>query len=100
MRSTRFVILSSFLLLTVSLSIAQDQPKLDSLLLQLQNTKIDTIKVKTLLQISQYYSAFNTTLAVEYARKATDLAVERKLERLSAESNKSTWAGLFLYGRL
>jgi tetratricopeptide (TPR) repeat protein/DNA-binding CsgD family transcriptional regulator len=98
MRSTRFVILSSFLLLTVSLSIAQDQPKLDSLLLQLQNTKIDTIKVKTLLQISQYYSAFNTTLAVEYARKATDLAVERKLERLSAESNKALGLAYFYMG--
>jgi tetratricopeptide (TPR) repeat protein len=95
---------SQFILVFIILSIAgspaaaQDQMKLDSLLLQVQNTQVDTLKIQTYLEICLHYELYNYALAVEYAKKARDLAVEKGFKNLEAKSNRTLGLMLFNMG--
>lgn len=70
------------------MALAQNQIKLDSLQLQLQNTDVDTLKIQTLIEISNHYATHNYILSAEYAQKARDLAVEKGLNNFEAKSNR------------
>ncbi|MCI0751670.1 MAG: tetratricopeptide repeat protein, partial [Flammeovirgaceae bacterium] len=63
-----------------------DVIKLDSLQLAFKNTVEDTSKIKTLLEISNYYSSSNYLKAIEYAQQARLLAVENSLEKFEAKA--------------
>lgn len=98
MRISLAILFFSILLIPDSFAMPQDQPRLDSLLLQLQNAPTDTVKINTLLEISSYYSAYNLALAVEYARKATELSNKQKLETMSAKANRALGLAYFNVG--
>lgn len=91
-------VLVFFLLSHSTMALAQNQIKLDSLLLELQNTEIDTLKIQTLLEISRHYYTHNYQLATEYAKRARDLAIEKDLKSLEAKSNRTLGLALFNMG--
>lgn len=74
---------------------AQNQVKLDSLQRQLENTQIDTVKIKTLIEISKYYYTTDYTKAIEAAREASEIAIDKKLEWFQAKADRQL--GLVFY---
>src|SRR5688572_22367090 len=96
MRNLLFVTI--IMLLPTRSVVAQNQVKLDSLQLQLQNTEVDSLKIQTLLQISDYYFKYNFVLAAVYAQQARDLSLKSKLPDYEAKSNRSLGLTLFNMG--
>ena len=77
----KFNLLYFFLTFFVSITgFAQSlhNKKEDSLLLIIKNAKEDSNKVKSLINLSKYYTAFNKPLAVDYTRQAFSLAMRIK----------------------
>lgn len=70
-----------FYLLSVLQIHAQDQLKIDSLLIKLNNAKEDTTRIKILLDLSDKYSRTDFLKALEHAKKALDISthIENKL---------------------
>jgi tetratricopeptide (TPR) repeat protein len=85
-------------LLISSIALAQNQVKLDSLQLQLQNTDVDSLKIQTLLEISNHYFNYNFVLAAEYAQQARDLSTKKGLSGYEAKSNRALGLTLFNMG--
>lgn len=73
----------------------QDQVKLDSLQRQLQNTDVDTIKIKTLLEISQFYYTNDYTKSGEAASQAREIAVNKHYKFFQAKADRQI--GLVMY---
>lgn len=74
------------IMLLAGKTMAQDQVKLDSLLLQLKNASADTSKIQTMLEISRYYFTQDLTLSTEYARQALELSTENGFKDLEGKS--------------
>jgi tetratricopeptide (TPR) repeat protein/DNA-binding CsgD family transcriptional regulator len=74
----------SFLLFLVTFLLghkvdAQNIIKLDSLKQALQHAETDTVKFNTLIQLSNLYNSTDYLKALEYARQAKDLAIDKGL---------------------
>lgn len=87
-------------LLYCSLNFANSQTtnKIDSLLQNLENDKVDTTKVKTLLKISREYSKTDPGKAMEYSNQAYNLASKLKytsgiIDAMVEKSNDYTLTG-------
>src|SRR5690606_18990755 len=77
---------------------AQDQPKLDSLMLQYERADADTIKIEALIELSKYYLANNYSISARYAQQAIDLAVKKGFKDLEAKGNRALGLTLFSMG--
>lgn len=89
----------TFLLIFFSVAAsAQNQVKLDSLQLQLQNTDVDTLRIKTLLEIAKLYYNHNYTLSVQYAQQAKEIALKEKLKNFEAKADRHLGLTLFAMG--
>lgn len=92
----------SLLLLICFLSLnqltAQDQVKIDSLTIKLNNVKEDTSKVKLLLEISDAYNRTDLIKAIQHAKDALQLSVRSKSEILKARSYIKIGSILILIG--
>jgi tetratricopeptide (TPR) repeat protein len=68
-------------LFSVQQMFAQDQLKIDSLQIKLNNAKEDTTRIKILLELSDKYSRTDFLKALEHAKKALELSIhiENKL---------------------
>jgi len=74
----------------------QDQIVLDSLELRLKNATEDTVRLKTLLDISLYYNNTNYVMAAKYARDAGEMAAKAGLAKWEATANGAL-ATIFLH---
>uniref|UniRef100_UPI003562C1C9 tetratricopeptide repeat protein n=1 Tax=Ancylomarina sp. TaxID=1970196 RepID=UPI003562C1C9 len=63
-----------FLIFVPSLLFSQDKIALDSLLVQLQNSKRDSLKVKTLWELSDYYWVDDLRQSHKYSTQALEIA--------------------------
>lgn len=93
-----FLFSAWFVLLMGNTASAQDKVKLDSLLLELEKTEVDTVKINTLLEISRVFQNDNYAKAAEYAQQARDLAEKKKLARFAAKSTRSLALIMFWMG--
>jgi tetratricopeptide (TPR) repeat protein/DNA-binding CsgD family transcriptional regulator len=93
-----FLFSAWFVLLMSNTASAQDKVTLDSLLLELEQTEEDTVKINTLLEISRMFQNENYARAAEYAQQARDLAEKKKLARFAAKSNRSLALIMFMMG--
>jgi len=73
----------------------QSKIKLDSLELRLKNATTDTTRIKTLLSIADYYAKSNYMRAIESAREARTIAINKNLKRHEAGAD-NTIANYFL----
>ena len=62
-------------------SFSQNIIKLDSLQLALKQAGTDTARFNTLMQLSNLYNATDYLMALEYARQAKELAIDKKLKK-------------------
>lgn len=62
-------------------SFSQNIIKLDSLQLALKRADTDTARFNTLMQLSNLYNATDYLKALEYARQAKELAIDKKLKK-------------------
>lgn len=86
------------LFLSVFPAVAQDQLKLDSLQVRLQNARADTTRIQTLIELARFYQPYNYVISAEYARNAGDLAAKWGLKDLEAKSNRTLGLTLFNMG--
>jgi tetratricopeptide (TPR) repeat protein len=94
----KFKVFAVFFSVNAVMALGQNQVKLDSMVLQLQNTELDTVKIQTLLDISRHYLTHNFKLSTEYAKKARDLSVEKGLENFLAKSNRTLGLAFYYMG--
>ena len=94
----RFKVFAALLLLSPVVAMGQNQVKLDSMMLQLQNAEVDTVKIETLIEISRHYLTHNFKLSTEYAKRARDLSVEKDFPDFIAKSNKMLGLAFFYMG--
>lgn len=85
-------------LLFSSVTLAQNQVKLDSLQLQFQNAEADTLKVQLLVEIARLYLGSNYQLAAQYMQRAQELAQKKDLKKLEARTNQGLGGIFFLMG--
>lgn len=97
MRNLALMAFITFLLSGTNMP-AQDQVKLDSLQLQLQNAQTDTSKIQTLLAISKYYFMQDFKYSTEYAQQALHLSTEKGYKSLEAKSAGALGLALFYSG--
>lgn len=67
-----------FYLITVQQICAQDQLKIDSLQIKLNNAKADTTKIKVLLELSEIHSHSDFLKSLELAKEALDISTHIK----------------------
>jgi hypothetical protein len=72
----RWRLLFLFCLIVPQFIHAQDQLKIDSLQIKLNNAKADTIKIKALLDLSEVYSHSDFLKSLEFAKKAFDISTQ------------------------
>ena len=77
---------------------AQDQVKLDSLLLALKNADADTSKIQSMLEISRYYFTQDLTLSTDYARQALKLSTQNGFKDLEGKSVRTLGLSLYYIG--
>jgi tetratricopeptide (TPR) repeat protein len=77
---------------------AQDQIKIDSLNIQLNNVKEDTSKVKILFDLSDAYRSADLIKALQYAKDALQLSKQTGSEVLEARSYIKIGSNLILIG--
>jgi len=79
-------------------SVAQSK-EIDSLQNVISTTKNDTIKVKTLLELTKQYYGSDPQKAIRFAELANELAKRLKLAKESATALKSMGLGYYLQGK-
>jgi len=87
-----------FCFLSVQQIVAQDQIKIDSLTIQLNNVKEDTSKVKILFDLSDAYRSTDLIKALQYAKDALQLSMQTGSEVLEARSYIKIGSNLILIG--
>ena len=87
-----------FCLLSMQLVRAQDQMKIDSLKIQLNNVIEDTTKVKLLFDLSDVYGRTDLIMALQYAKEALQLSIQAGSELLEARSHIKIGSNLILIG--
>lgn len=87
-----------FCLLSVQQIFAQDQMKIDSLNIQLNNVAEDTAKVKLLFDLSDAYRRTDLIKALQYSKEALQLSKQTGSEILEARSHIKIGSNLILIG--
>jgi tetratricopeptide (TPR) repeat protein len=77
---------------------AQDQIKIDSLKIQLNNVAEDTTKVKLLFDLSDAYRNTDLIKALQYSKDALQLSIQTGSEVLEARSHIKIGSNLILIG--
>jgi len=87
-----------FYLLSVHLVFAQDQIKIDSLKIQLNNVNQDSTRVKLLFNLSDIYGRTDLLKALQYAKDALQKSIQARSELLEARSYIKIGSNLILMG--
>jgi tetratricopeptide (TPR) repeat protein len=87
-----------FCLLSLQHILAQDQMKIDSLKIQLNNVTEDTTRVKLLFALSDAYSRTDLVKALQYAKDALQVSTQAGSELLEARSYIKIGSHLILIG--
>jgi tetratricopeptide (TPR) repeat protein len=87
-----------FCLLFLQQLYAQDQLKIDSLTIQLNNAKEDSSKVKILINLSDVYSNTDVIKALQYAKEALQVSIQTKSDLLTARSYIKIGTNLIILG--
>jgi tetratricopeptide (TPR) repeat protein len=96
----RLKLLFFFLTFFISMQIssAQDQVKIDSLKIKLDNSTVDTSKISLLTKISDIYARSNYVEAVSYAKLALDISKKSNNKKLISRSYRIVGSRLIMAG--
>lgn len=76
----------------------QNQVRLDSLQLELQDADHDTVRLELMLEISKYYDSHDFAKAAAYAQQAIDLAKEKNYESYEQKGERRLGSVFFSMG--
>ncbi len=93
----KFLALIYLFILTLN-SVFQDDTKLKQLETELKQAKDQTLKAEVLSEISKEYRAFDPKKAIEYGKKAEEVAQFTLDKKILAKAYNSTGAGYFMLG--